>query len=164
MSGKLRVSLRPWGLLLAGLFSGVAAMARADDGVLGTWQGHYFCGQGDTALTLTLRSGDRPGELSGLFHFESPSVNRRVPEGCFTMAGTFSGTTRTVSLTAVRWLLRPPNYVTVDLVGQLAAGGGRLSGRVLGPFCQGFDLHRVSVPPRVDAVACSGLAAVASVP
>lgn len=137
--------------------------AWADDAASGTWEGSYACGQGDTALTLILRPGPNRGALDGLFHFHASAGNPGVPEGCFTMTGSVDGQSRQVSLAAGPWLLQPFGYVTVDLVGQLEPGGARLSGRVIGPLCQGFKLRRVKASSAPIPSACLGSATVAAV-
>ena len=138
--------VRRW-LLLFVLVTGLGDAARAEDGVVGSWSGQYVCAQGDTALTLTIRPAASAGEVTALFHFQSSPSNPGVPEGCFTMSGSYDGDSRRTQLTADSWLLRPEDYVMVDLVGQLDPDGSRLSGRVVGPFCSTFELHRVSAPP-----------------
>ena len=154
-----------WGgswLVQLGLVLALVPAARAEDGAPGTWEGNYFCGQGDTELTLTLRPSGSEGELDGVFRFHGSARNPRVPDGCFTMTGTYDGQTRAVRLSAGRWLLQPFGYVSVDLMGQLAPGGDRLSGQVVGPLCQGFDLHRVDNGQAATPSACLGSATIAA--
>jgi hypothetical protein len=125
------------------LMAGVTAAA-AQGGPEGTYSGSYQCGQGSTALSLTVtRAPD--GGLSALFYFHRLASNPNVPSGCFTMRGQYSEMSGAVALRADTWLLRPPGYVTVDLKGQLVGTG--LSGLVIGPGCSSFSLQADPLPP-----------------
>ena len=148
-------------LFVAGVLAGLAPAARAGDSVVGTWQGHYTCLQGDTALTLTIRPAGSGMDVEGLFHFRASAANPGVPEGCFKVAGRHDAATREVSLSAGTWLLRPFGYVSVDLEGRLGPSGDRLRGRVLGPGCTTFELRRAA-PESGGVAACRGIEAVAS--
>ena len=149
------LAIREWLFRALGcivLLFAFAVTAHAGNGPTGIWTGHYACAQGETGLTLTVepRSGRA---LRALFHFYAIRQNPRIPEGCFEMTGTFDRVRNEVSLTAGDWLLHPPGYVTVDLTGQIDAGGKHFGGSVAGPNCGGFDLIRVGRPRRV-ADAC----------
>ncbi|WP_137180460.1 hypothetical protein [Roseomonas sp. AR75] len=141
--------------LLAAL---LAAPAAAQDGAAlrwdGEWVGAYVCGQGKTGLTLRLRArGD--GMLGGLFHFWPLPGNPGAAEGCFEMRATpRPGAPPALSLTAGRWLLEPPDYVTVDLEAWMGEDG-QVFGNVDGPGCTVFSLRRAS-PPRPLPAACAG--------
>ena len=126
-------------LALAGLLTLSPPAARAQGGFAGDWAGTYHCGQGLTGLHLRLRAQD-DGQFSGLFHFHAVTANPDVPEGCFLVTARAAETRLTI--TAGRWLLRPDDYVTVDMVGELDADG-TLYGQVEGPSCQLFALQRV---------------------
>ena len=149
-------------LIAIGLLAALMPGARADDAVSGTWEGSYRCGQGNTALVLDLRPGQMPGAVDGLFYFHESTDNPGVPEGCFAMSGSVDRQRHQVTLSAGRWLLHPFGYVTVDLVGQLDPGGERLSGRVIGPLCDAFELRRVESSATTVAPACLGNATVAA--
>lgn len=149
--------------LVLGLMVALMPSAWADGAGSGTWEGSYVCGQGDTALTLILRPGRNRGALDGLFHFHASAGNPGVPEGCFTMRGSADGQSRQVKLSAGAWLLQPFGYVTVDLAGRLDSGGDRLSGQVIGPLCQGFELRRVKASSVPIPSACLGSATVAAI-
>lgn len=149
-------------VMLIGLTVALMPGARADDAVSGTWEGSYRCDQGNTALILDLQPGARSGKIEGLFYFHESADNPGVPQGCFAMAGSVDSRSREVRLTAGRWLLQPFGYVTVDLVGQLDLTGKRLSGRVIGPLCRGYELHRLKSGPATIPPACLGGAMVAA--
>jgi hypothetical protein len=127
----------------------IATPALAQGELRGTWRGGYVCGQGHTALALTIEPR-KDGTLSALFHFEAASDNPGVPTGCFEMQGRFDAATGRLALAQRRWLRRPPNYLMVDLEGQLS--GDRLHGFVLGPSCTTFELERRT--DRSDGAAC----------
>jgi hypothetical protein len=118
-----------------------AAVAAGPDGL---WTGTYVCAQGETPLELyvTTPAGGTP---TALFHFGDGSADR--PEGCFAMAG--SQTPAAMVFTATDWRLRPPGYVTVNLLGSIAQG--HYTGMVAGPGCTSFDLtwHPIALVPTV---------------
>ena len=136
---------------LAALLFLIAAPAAAQEGLRGTWRGGYVCGQGHTALALTIEPR-KDGTFSALFHFEAASDNPGVPTGCYEMQGRLDPATGRVRFRQQRWLLRPADYVMVDLEGQLSPAGDRIAGRVIGPFCTEFQVELV--PGRSDAEAC----------
>ncbi|MBR0653373.1 hypothetical protein GXW78_27225 [Roseomonas terrae] len=135
---------------LAALLVLLATPAVAQEQLRGTWRGSYVCAQGHTALALTIEP-DKPGTFSAFFHFEAPSDNPGVPTGCYEMQGRFDPTTRQMVLNQRRWVLKPPNYVMVDLSGQLSPGGDRIEGQVHGPFCATFQVDRAPGPPAAEA-------------
>ena len=119
----------------------------------GFWRGTYTCYQGLTALDLVL-SFDPKGVLRGEFHFTPVSSNPAVPEGCFTMKGSFDSATRRVRLTPGRWLLQPDGYVMIGLDGRLDPSSDVLQGEISPPVpgCTSFLLHAAeSTPPSPSA-------------
>lgn len=135
---------------LAALLLLLALPARAQDGVAGTWTGHYTCAQGNTAMALTI-TAQKDQRVTALFHFEAAADNPEVPTGCYEMAGTYDAASGQLRLSPWRWLLRPPFYVMVGLDGRLAADG-TLAGEVQGPGCTSFAVTRA--PSRADPQAC----------
>lgn len=120
----------------------------------GEWVGTYLCGQGETGLTLYLRS-ESGGAVAGLFHFWPLASNPEAAEGCFLMAGRPSGgKLPELRLTAGRWLLQPPDYVTVDLAATLDADG-QFVGTVGGPGCTSVLLRRATSPVPLPAPCAS---------
>ncbi|MGX9963302.1 hypothetical protein ACVFYP_08255 [Roseomonas sp. F4] len=140
------IARRALPLLVPSALALLAGPARAQARFAGDWSGSYVCGQGVTGLHLRLRArGD--GGLVGLFHFHPLPDNPVAAEGCFEVAGQPRGDA--VTLSAGTWLLRPENYVTVDLEARLGKDG-TLSGQVEGPGCDRFTLRRVAgsqLPP-----------------
>ena len=118
----------------------LAPAARAERTAAGVWVGQYVCGQGTTALTLSIAAA-RP---RALFHFYPAPSNNTVPEGCFEMESSYDADTGRIALTAGAWISRPDGYVTVDLEGQVSADGGTMTGKVIGPYCKTFTLRRVA--------------------
>ncbi|MEU3609813.1 hypothetical protein AB0E83_30880 [Streptomyces sp. NPDC035033] len=83
---------------------------------MGEWRGSYYCGQGQTGLTLTIsRNG---GALTATFEFYPLASNPDVPRGSFAMRGTHTGTR--MDLSADHWLERPENYLMVGLSAEIA--------------------------------------------
>jgi hypothetical protein len=121
--------------------STIAVQAAAPDGL---WTGTYICSQGTTPLELYVTTA-MVGTPTALFHFGDGSVDR--PEGCFTMIG--SQTSGALVFTAHGWVLRPPDYVTVNLLGSVTQG--HYTGWVAGPGCTTFNLtwHPVAPAPAV---------------
>ncbi|SFL07806.1 hypothetical protein [Falsiroseomonas stagni] len=127
------------------------ASGARDSRFAGDWSGTYVCTQGTTGMNLRLRpQGD--GRLSGVFHFFPLASNPQAAEGCYEVAATPDGDAATI--TAGRWLLHPPNYVTVDLDAELDEDG-TLFGHVIGPGCTLFAARRA--PPRNLPAACGAV-------
>ena len=127
--------------LAAAIFS-IAGPASSDEGtVIGEWSGRYTCAQGITGVRVVVAEAT-PVSASALFHFFAVPENPRVPEGCFTLEGTYDSAAGRLELRGGDWLLRPSGYVTVDFLGQLDPAGRRFSGQVVGPSCTTFDLVR----------------------
>ena len=118
------------------------------------WEGSYDCAQGRTGLTLTVEEAGSPDSITALFNFYAVPENPGVPAGCYEMAGVLDQRTRLLDLRAGRWLLRPFNYVTVDMRGTFDADFTRLTGRIAGPGCTGFELRRVAAPTHLPPAAC----------
>jgi len=146
------------GIALAGPAS---AQSRGDASPLtGTWSGEYVCNQGLTGVTLTVTRGEAR-DVRALFHFYAAPGNPGVPTGCFEMAGTYDPGSGEMRLEGGRWLLQPPDYVTVDFIGRLDPATGRFAGQVDGPGCGTFRLARRPSPlpvpracrPRPETVA-----------
>jgi hypothetical protein len=144
-------------LFVAITIAALVPTARADDLLTGDWRGDYICAQGATGLTLTVLPG--LGErVDAIFRFSALPSNPSVPDGCFEMTGTVKD--GAVSLTAGRWLLKPPGYVTVDLKGKVTDDA--MGGTVAGPGCTTFSLHRGQSDGQGVPAPCRGPALVAS--
>ncbi|WP_158071231.1 serine/threonine-protein kinase [Streptomyces sp. CB00455] len=85
--------------------------------VVGSWQGTYLCGQGLTRLDLKVTS---PGghALAAVFTFSAHPDNPGVPNGSFTMVGSFENGRMT--LRGDRWVDQPAGYLMVDLEASVA--------------------------------------------
>ena len=124
------------------------APASAQNRLAGRWQGTYYCAQGLTGVTLTIRGTDEHAEA--LFHFYPVPQNPNVPIGCYSMMGYVDPATETVHLDSddkTDWILRPANYVTVNFRGRFSDGRQRITGRVEGPACSTFTMRRVEEAP-----------------
>ena len=131
--------------------SAVRAEEAAETSIIGPWVGTYTCGQGLTGISLTITEA-REGRAEALFHFYAVPENPGVPTGCFLQSGTYNAETRRVTLRGGRWLLQPPDYVTVGFSGQLDRAGRRLTGKVIGPRgCTAFRMERRAESASVPA-------------
>jgi len=120
--------------------------ALAAEKIDGVWEGAYVCGQGKTALTLTL-DGDADGRVAGTFAFGPRSDNPGVPRGRYVVEGNITPKGQ-FTLRGVRWLEQPTDYAMVDLKGgayNSANPGGPdvLTGTLTGaPGCTEFAAER----------------------
>lgn len=132
-------------VLLVGLC--VMSPASAQNRLAGRWQGTYYCAQGLTGVTLTIRGDDERAEA--LFHFYPVPENPNVPVGCYTMLGNVDTASGTINLESdeSQWILQPPNYITVNFRGRFAGDRQRIVGRVEGPGCSTFTMRRVEEAP-----------------
>ncbi|WP_109527635.1 MULTISPECIES: hypothetical protein [Nocardia] len=104
----------------------------------GRWTGAYRCGQGETALTLTIDPPD--GTIaSAVFDFGPSPVNPAVPHGSFAMGVGYVHDVLT--FTQRRWITRPTTYSMVDLVA-VEVSPVRLAGTVNGQGCTTFTVTR----------------------
>lgn len=126
----------------AALASSAFADPQEAPSISGVWTGAYTCGQGVTALRLSISAPDE-GQIAATFDFGPLEVNVGVPKGLYYMEGTFDSKTRHVTLEGVRWILAPAHYGMVGLDGQLDETGQKISGSVTRfPNCNGFELER----------------------
>jgi len=121
--------------------------ASAQNRLAGRWQGTYYCAQGLTGVTLTIRGSDETADA--LFHFYPVPENPNVPVGCYTMFGNVDTASGTINLESdeSHWILRPSGYVTVNFRGRFSGGRDRIVGRVEGPACSTFTMRRVEEAP-----------------
>ena len=115
----------------------------ANRSLVGAWRGGYVCAQGRSGLTLTITRHEGRA-FSGYFHFYPPPGNPAAKEGCYTVTGRL-GAKRGVTVTALDWVTRPPDYVAVDLAGRLGEGGRFIAGDVKAPWflfgsCKTFEV------------------------
>ncbi len=141
-------------LFLAAAALSVASPASSSDGtVIGEWSGRYTCAQGITGVRVVVAEATPVG-ATALFHFFAVPENPNVPEGCFTLEGTYDSAAGRLDLHGADWLMRPSGYVTVDFLGQVDPAGARFSGRVVGPGCTSFDLARGVTVDRPVPASC----------
>ena len=108
----------------------------------GIWKGHYVCGQGATALALTIVEKDK-GAISATFSFSPSPDNPDVPSGSYTMTGRFQANTRQLTLHPQDWLMHPSGFVAVGLTGILDLSSTSLRGTIESPGCQHFEVTKV---------------------
>ncbi|MBO0766866.1 MAG: hypothetical protein J2P50_20060 [Hyphomicrobiaceae bacterium] len=106
----------------------------------GNWHGTYFCAQGLTGLTLSIKPSGL-WSVSAIFSFYAVPHNALVPSGEFAMTGRLQREGH-LGLHATAWRTQPPGYVTVDLDGNYDAISGEYRGHVDGWGCGLFHLRR----------------------
>jgi hypothetical protein len=131
----------PGGALRA--LQGAPSAAPTQRTMSGEWSGKYVCGQGVTGVQMIFsEDGSR-----ALFHSYALPENPGVPEGCFTLSGFFDPASGILNLTAGKWIVRPRNYVTVNVSGNLDASGQNFAGRIIGPSnCSNIVLSHAPSP------------------
>jgi eukaryotic-like serine/threonine-protein kinase len=98
------------------------------------WKGSYFCTQGVTDVTLTLR-GETGGEAVAVFEFYANATNPDVPDGSFTMRGSIgvdadAASGPSVHLVGERWINRPEGATMVNVSGRFYSNGEAFAGDV----------------------------------
>ncbi|HWA22207.1 MAG TPA: hypothetical protein VG735_07425 [Caulobacterales bacterium] len=142
----------------------VAAPAFADT-LTGLWRGEYTCGQGLTAMALSLRE-DARGNVQAVMTFSEHPKNPGVPTGCFTLFGRYNARSGALLLKQQKWLKQPdPYWYMIDLGGKISADGNSYAGSVVFPqdgLCSSFSVKRVSraLPPAPSAKDCDSEALV----
>lgn len=125
------------------LVTAVLAPVAAAQEVTGEWTGRYICGQGVTALNLTITKAASPSALTATFRFGPLPENPEVPKGTYQMRGTYDSPSRHVRLDGVRWIDAPSGYIMVGLDGHVNASGSRITGSVPNMFpCSSFEVWR----------------------
>lgn len=128
---------------LIALASAMLAPIAAAQDVTGEWTGRYICGQGVTALNLTIAKAATPNALTATFRFGPLPENPEVPKGAYQMRGTFDAGSRHVRLDGVKWIDAPIGYVMVGLDGHVSESGNRITGSVPDMFpCSAFEVWR----------------------
>jgi hypothetical protein len=131
-------------LVLAGCASAGGGTAWTTDspidasGLTGTWRGKYVCGQGVTALVLTLQ-GQEDGRVEGTFAFSAAPENPGVPSGSYRVEGSLSPG-MVLRLDAREWIQQPQDYVSVSLVGRVVPAESRYYGFVDAQNCETFTV------------------------
>jgi hypothetical protein len=146
-------------LAVALLAAGEAqAKPGAADPVLGVWRGKYVCGQGVTALTLTVSVGapaptpagprgfapvQKSTPVAARFDFGPVKANPLVPKGSYTMSGVYYPSSRRIVLQPEAWRIAPLGYFMVGLDGRMTAEGDRISGEIKDASCGAVELERL---------------------
>jgi hypothetical protein len=112
------------------------------DPLVGEWNGKYVCRQGVTGLQLVIadKSGANPVTL---IHFFPLPENPRAAEGCYTAVGSYQAGSGKFDLQHQDWVVKPRNYLMVDIHGSIDPAGQTLTGNLVGaPNCSIFYLAR----------------------
>jgi len=137
-----------------GVAPGAAPSAPAQRTMSGEWSGRYICRQGVTGVHVVFSNdGSR-----ALFHFYGLPENPGVPEGCFSMSGFFDPASGALNLTAGAWIVRPHNFMTANVSGNLDPTGQIFTGRILGPAgCTNIVMARTPSPRPLPNACARGL-------
>lgn len=108
------------------------------------WRGRYVCGQGVTALTLTLDIGVG-ARATAVFDFGASPENPSVPSGRYLLVGTIESAldgSASVRLVPDRWIARPSGYEMVGLSAQIDPSARVMRGIIDYAGCGGLELSR----------------------
>lgn len=109
--------------------------------VVGSWEGAYECGQGDTGLSLEISEGAAAGELTAVFHFRKIPSNPDVPEGSYRMKGFLED--GKLRLRRLEWIDRPEGFVMVGLNALITERQPQtIAGTVSNVGCGAFEIDR----------------------
>ncbi len=110
--------------------------------MVGTWEGEYTCGQGNTGLKLTIKEPEA-SSVPATFEFFPLSSNPSAAKGSYTMVGAFSSGGQLV-FRQQKWVEQPDGYVMVDLAvtSPIESSTRQLSGDVLSDSCKGFSVRK----------------------
>jgi len=85
--------------------------------LVGTWEGKYGAGQGETGLTLTVY--EEGGNYKAIFDFYNLPGRSNAANGKYYMNVSYNTSTRRYSLIGYEWIIRPDSYNFADLEGTL---------------------------------------------
>ncbi len=125
-----------------------------DDRVVSKYNGHYFCAQGLTSLTIQFLRPESGSEAAAIFNFGPSYANQSVPVGAFLLGGTVDLSAGKLDLHPLSWISQPPGYVMVGLSGTSSDGGITFEGTMEGGAgCTAFSISRVSSVGTLPALA-----------
>jgi hypothetical protein len=107
------------------------------------WEGTYVCGQGLSAVRLTL-DVDRSNNVTARYDFGPVPSNPTVPTGAYLLTGVLEqqGSGFTGELADSEWIVRPANYFMVPLAIE-TIDGKAMTGTIRHPSCSGFTATRI---------------------
>jgi len=107
------------------------------------WEGTYVCGQGLSAVTLTL-DVDRSNNVTARYDFGPVPSNPTVPTGAYLLTGALEpvGSGFTGELADSEWIVRPTNYFMVPLSIE-TIDGKAMTATIRHPSCSGFAATRI---------------------
>ncbi len=104
-----------------------------------TWVGSFDCPEGRTGLTLRVVDV-HDTRVRAIFDFHhAPSDT----SGQFLVVGRFDEHTGDIVFTPGAWIIQPPDYATLPLVGRVTRDGKHFAGRIPVDGCAGFRLRAV---------------------
>jgi hypothetical protein len=132
-----------WFLLLGTLVLPSQRTAAAADGIGGSYEGRYQCGDWHK-LDLQIRDLGS-GRISAVFTFPV-TQGRAGGDGSYSMVGQFDERSRRFQLAPQAWLRRAPGYNMVGLEGVFDPASRSLRGKVGYFGCGAFELAPQGVP------------------
>ena len=107
----------------------------------GTWNGTYYCAQGETGLRLVIQVNANE-QLNATFNAYPLPDNPGVPQASFAMTGSYSA--EGVVLVPGYWINKPSGYIMVGLTGELNAKmPDMINGYIVAPAgCTTFSLQK----------------------
>ena len=104
---------------------------RTRDGEDTEYRGNYICAQGVTGLSIRIVDKTSP-QKRAVFSFGSTASAPNLPAGSFMMQGRVDLDGGSLNLDSVSWLVQPPGWVMVSLVGTSTDHGESFRGKVTG--------------------------------
>lgn len=153
MSAARRL-LRGWRGVLASavafiVFAGVQAVAELE-----RWEGVYYCSQGVTQMSLTVRSRTGDSVVAEFLFHAHPDNSYPVPTGCYLVEGALREGPDGVDLTPKEWVERPSDsWFMTPAKGTLDPDSREMTGWIDVLGCGGFRLRFVGDGPS-NAPAC----------
>jgi clan AA aspartic protease (TIGR02281 family) len=124
---------------------GQSSLTQLENRVVSEYNGHYFCSQGMTSLTIRFLKPESGSQAVSIFEFGPSSANQSIPSGAFLLGGTVNLSSGKLDLHPLSWISQPPGYVMVGLSGTSNDGGITFEGTVQGGTgCAAFSISRAS--------------------
>ncbi|MBD65107.1 MAG: hypothetical protein CME62_07870 [Halobacteriovoraceae bacterium] len=85
--------------------------------------------------------------VEAIFYFQPANNNPNAASGRYKMLGSFNEKNRSLKLSGLEWIERPPQYDMVPLSGTIEKGDSLFTGRVDFPGCKVFKLNKIQSIP-----------------
>ncbi len=118
-------------------------VAHASDQLSGIWKGSYRCGQGETAVTVSLSVEDG-GAAHGTFTFGNLPGHSNVKPGKYLIEGRYDERGDSLQMRPAGWIEKPPGYTQVGFAVAYERAAQRLTGRIQFDSCSTITLEKTS--------------------